>query len=201
MRPPLCCLRQRAGRVALALAMGAAVHIAPVAPVEASTLAPRSLDALVAEADTVVVGRARAVQSVWAGRNLYTRYTVEVQETLMGEPAREVAVVVEGGVDLNRKHPLVVTVVDAPVLPRDEPVLLLLARGSALGDSAHHIVGVNLGRIRLPAIAGEVGRGRAAPAWRIQMQEAIARRGAAAAAPAAGASRPALRRNATPLGR
>jgi hypothetical protein len=185
---------------------GAAVYVALVAPVAAGTWVPSSLDALVAEADTVVVGRARAVQSVWAGRNLYTRYTVEVQETLMGAPAHEVVVVVEGGIDMNRKHPLVVTVVDAPVLRRDETVVLLLARDGSLGEPAHRIVGFNQGRISLPAAAGEPGPERAAAPWRGRLQDAIARRGAAVpaaapgAAPAAGATRPAVRRNATPTG-
>jgi hypothetical protein len=204
MRPPLSCLRRRAGRAVLALALGAAAAVAPVALAQAGSFVSPGLDARVAEADTVIVGRARAVQSVWAGRNLYTRYTVEVQETLMGAPARELVVVVEGGVDMNRKHPIVVTVVAAPVLRRDEPVLLLLARDGSSGEQAHRIVGFNQGRIRLPAGTAEPGSDRAAPPWRGRLQEAIGRRSARAAAPAAtpiaGASRPAVRRNASPTG-
>lgn len=129
--------------------------------VRATTLTPRSMAELVADADTIVIGHARGAESVWVGRSLYTRYRIEVQETLLGAPPHEVLVIVEGGVDMNRKHPIAMSVPDAPVLRRDEHLALLLRRGGVLGDAAYSIVGFNQGRISLEPSAVQLGASRA----------------------------------------
>jgi len=128
--------------------------------VRATTLTPRSMAELVADADTIVIGHVRGAESVWIGRSLYTRYRVDVQETLLGAPTHEVTVIVEGGVDMNRKHPIAMSVPDAPVLRRDEHLALLLRRGGVLGDAAYSIVGFNQGRISLEPSAAQLGATR-----------------------------------------
>lgn len=138
-----------------------AVILALAPSVGATTLTPRSMAELVAEADTIVIGHARGAESLWVGRNLYTRYRIEVQETLLGAPTHEVMVIVEGGVDMNRKHPISMSVADAPVLQRDEHLALLLKRGGVLGDAAYGIVGFNQGRISLEPPAGQPSATRA----------------------------------------
>jgi hypothetical protein len=112
-----------------------------------------------------------------------------VQETLLGAPTHEVTVVVEGGVDMNRKHPIAMSVPDAPMLHRDEHVALLLKRGGVLGDAAYNIVGFNQGRInvdppaaQLSAARTDVAADHAARTQRIsklrtKLQQAIAARG------------------------
>lgn len=119
--------------------------------VRATTTSRLSLQEMVEASDTIVIGRAVGAESVWVGKTLYTRYRVAVDETLHGDAGIEVAVVVPGGIDTTRTHPIAVVVPDAPVMQRDEPVALLLARSNALPGGAFAIVGFNQGRIRLAA--------------------------------------------------
>jgi hypothetical protein len=117
---------------------------------------------MVQRADAIVIGHARSAESVWVGRELYTRYRIEVQEQLLGAAATDVYVVVPGGVDRNRARPIAFTIADAPQLHSDEHVALLLKRGSAVGAADYTIVGFNQGRIPLNRPSGPSAAARSA---------------------------------------
>jgi hypothetical protein len=158
----------------------------------ATTVLKMDMAEMVQRADAIVIGHARSAESVWVGRELYTRYRVEVQEQLLGAAATEVYVVVPGGVDRNRPRPIAFTIADAPQLRSDEHVALLLKRGSALGAADYTVVGFNQGRIGLDrpagrndaarsAIAGDaVARAKRVERLRQQLQPLIDARGSAA---------------------
>jgi hypothetical protein len=130
----------------------------------ATTVAKMDLAEMVQRADAIVIGHARSAEAVWVGRELYTRYRIQVQEQLLGAATTEVHVVVPGGVDRNRPRPIAVTIADAPMLGSDEHVALLLKRGSALGAADYTIVGFNQGRIGLDRPGGSADAARSAVA-------------------------------------
>jgi hypothetical protein len=105
------------------------------------------LPQMVQAADRIVVGAVEGAESVWVGRMLYTRYTVRVEETLYGEAAPSVAVLVPGGVDRSRALPLGVAIAGAPTLRLDERAVLLLKATRFGGDQ--QIVGFNQGRFTI----------------------------------------------------
>jgi hypothetical protein len=117
---------------------------------------------MVQRADAIVIGHARSAEAVWVGRELYTRYRIEVQEQLLGAAAKEVHVIVPGGVDRNRPRPIAVIIADAPLLHSGEHVALLLKRGSALGAADYTIVGFNQGRFGLDRADGPADAARSA---------------------------------------
>jgi len=147
-------------RPAGSLLAAAALFVGITSTTGATTVVKLDMAEMVQRADAIVIGKARSAESVWVGRELYTRYRIEVQEQLLGAAATEVNVVVPGGVDRNRPRPIAVTIADAPLLRSDEHVALLLKRGSALGAADYTIVGFNQGRIGLDRPAG---RADAAP--------------------------------------
>jgi hypothetical protein len=136
---------RRAGRLLAAATM----FVGIIAATSATTVPKLDLAEMVRRADAIVIGHARSAESVWFGRELYTRYRIEVQEQLLGPAAAEVHVVVPGGVDRNRRHPIAVTIADAPAFHSGEHVALFLERGTALGESDFSIVGFNQGRVAL----------------------------------------------------
>lgn len=167
----------------MSLVLAAALSGLPSAA-RAATTSALSLGEMVQMADTIVIGRAVAAQSQRVGRNVYTRYRIQVQEDLLGAGQSELSVVVPGGVDQSGPHPLVFSVGDAPVLQRDAPVALLLQRDAALGTSDHRIVGFNQGHIDLAVPAAGAERSELAAPKRLQqvrtrLQGLIAARAAA----------------------
>jgi hypothetical protein len=151
-------------RPAGSLVAAAALFVGITSTTGATTVVRLDMAEMVQRADAIVIGHARSAESVWVGRELYTRYRVEVQEQLFGAAATEVHVVVPGGIDRNRPRPIAVTIEDAPMLRSDEHVALLLKRGSALGAADYTIVGFNQGRIALDRSAGHAGAARGAVA-------------------------------------
>lgn len=150
---------------------------AVTAPAAATTVVELALPDLVEAADTIVVARAIRAETVWVGGSLYTRYTLEVDDTLLGDGG-DVTVAVPGGIDMSRRHPIAMVVPDAPVLLRDQPVgLFLTAAGFPVpGDFA--IVGGKQGLIVLGAsgAADVAGRSQAADsAGRSQAADAAGR--------------------------
>lgn len=150
-------LRRPASRLLAVAALSAGI----ASPAGATTVLKLDMAEMVQRADAIVIGHARSAEAVWVGRELYTRYRIEVQEQLLGAATTEVHVVVPGGVDRNRPRPIAFTIADAPQLRSDEHVALLLKRGSALGAADYTIVGFNQGRIGLdrPAGRGDAARG------------------------------------------
>jgi hypothetical protein len=149
-------------RPAGGLLAAAALFAGITCTTSATTVVKLDMAEMVQRADAIVIGHARSAESVWVGRELYTRYRIEVQEQLLGAAATEVYVVVPGGMDRTRPRPIAVTIEDAPMLRSDEHVALLLKRGSALGAADYTIVGFNQGRIGLDRPAGPAAATRGA---------------------------------------
>lgn len=153
-------MRRPASRLLAVAALLAGI----ASPVGATTVVKLDMADMVQRADAIVIGHARSAEAVWVGRELYTRYRIEVQEQLLGAATTEVHVVVPGGVDRNRPRPIAVTIADAPLLHSGEHVALLLKRGSALGAAYYTIVGFNQGRIGLDRSASPADGARSAVA-------------------------------------
>jgi hypothetical protein len=115
----------------------------------ATTTEKLELAEMVDTADAIVIGHCRGVEMIWAGRSLYTRYRIEVDETLLGASRKEVYVVIPGGIDMNRKHPIALVVPDAPRLQPNEHVALLLREGQFVLPGDMTIVGFNQGHMNL----------------------------------------------------
>ena len=136
MRPELC---RRASLVISLLGMAAAVE---------ATTAVQLTDAdMVANADLIVTGECQGVQSDWIGSDLVTIARVAVGETLKGESAATVDVVLPGGIDLDRKFPIASTWPGAPTILPGEEVFLFLATGDDPGQG--HVVGFSQGKFSI----------------------------------------------------
>ncbi len=164
----------------------------------ATTLMPLELPELVDRADAIVIGHARSAETVWVGRELYTRYQIEVQEQWLGAAATQLHVMVPGGIDRNRARPIAFSVEGAPQLRQDEPVALFLQRGGPLGADEYRIVGFNQGRFTLAGAADAQARSRQIERLRQRLQPLIEARGRPELASTPGAGRAAGR--ATPRG-
>ena len=136
MRPQLC---RRASLVLSLLGMAAAV--------EATTAVQLTDAAMVANADLIVTGECQGVQSDWIGSDLVTIARVAVGETLKGESAATVDVVLPGGIDLDRKFPIASTWPGAPTMQPGEEVFLFLATGDESGQA--HVVGFSQGKFSI----------------------------------------------------
>ena len=110
---------------------------------------PPSLEALVQSADAIVFARARERESIWVDGNLLTRYKFAVEEDLLHGTLREVSVIVEGGVDVNRPIPVAVIVPHAPLFAREQRVALILRRTGFPHKQDFVIAGDSRGAISL----------------------------------------------------
>lgn len=113
-----------------------------------SLAAALSVEDLTAQADTIAIGNCVEVKSAWAGRTLVTLATVEVTETLKGEDAKTLTVVLPGGVDVNRKIPISMTYAGAPRITPGEDVFLFLTRGSEVGGG-YTVAGFSQGKFSI----------------------------------------------------
>jgi hypothetical protein len=129
----------------------------------ATTIARLDLPQMVRAADAIVVGRVVAADPHWMGGVLFTRYTLAVEETLLGEGRQAVHVLAPGGIDRGRRVPIGMAVAGAPTFVANERALLLLtAMPDSPGDFA--LVGFNQGRftvadgqVQPPATTGAAG--------------------------------------------
>jgi hypothetical protein len=121
----------------------------------ATTIRRLTIQELTAGAERIVIGQEVDSRAVWVGRMLVTRVTVAVRETLKGQPDSTATVDIPGGVDLNRKIPIGMSVAGAPSIHADEHVVLFLARPEAL-TGPHRIVGLSQGKFSI--IADSLGR-------------------------------------------
>jgi hypothetical protein len=83
---------------------------------------------LTSAADLIVIGRAMSSQSRWIDRTLVTAVVVRVEESLKGDAAGDIEVLLPGGVDANRKFPVSMTYPGAPTMQSGERVFLFLSR-------------------------------------------------------------------------
>lgn len=105
--------------------LAAAVCLLP-ALAAATTVRALSTAAMTAEAEVIAIGRCVDVRSEWQDRVLVTLATIEVSETLKGQPASRVVVTLPGGVDANRRIPVAMTYPGAPTIQVGESVFLFL---------------------------------------------------------------------------
>jgi hypothetical protein len=146
-----------------------------VAGAGATTIRRVSDEELTTRAHLIVVGRQVESRSVWIGRMLMTRVTVAVDETLKGYvPAVTVTVDIPGGIDMNRRIPIGMSVAGAPTIHSGEHVVLFLSRGEGItamaGSDEYGIVGFSQGKFsvvvdaRGPHVVGtESGQGAKIP--------------------------------------
>lgn len=122
--------------LAIALVVGAA---------GATTLVRMDSAQMAQQADAIVLGRCLAAESQWVGKSLVTTVRVGVGEALKGLAADEITLVIPGGVDASGPVPLAVTFPGAPVVYRNEDVLLFL-QDSNLVPGGYDVVGFNQGK-------------------------------------------------------
>jgi hypothetical protein len=140
----------------------------------ATTAVELGLADLVEVADRIVVARATRAESVWVGASLYTRYTLEVDDTLLGDSA-DATVVVPGGIDMSRPRPIAMVVPDAPVLLPGQPIGLFLAATAfpTRGDFA--IIGGRQGLVVLGASRTAGADGGSEAAARARFRDSVER--------------------------
>ena len=117
------------------------------------------------KSDTIVVGRCASAATRWVGGTLVTLINVEVSETMKGAAARQITLVIPGGVDTDREVPISVIFPGAPSVVRNETVLLYLSESTLVGGG-YDITGFNQGKYSVVEVAGEqlVTRGGGAAA-------------------------------------
>jgi hypothetical protein len=136
--------------------VGCAIAVAALwvgAPAQAATVAKMDLPALVDAADAIVIGRPRSAEAVWVNGELYTRYRVEVEESLLGSAGGDIAVVVPGGVDRKRRVPIAAVVEGAPTLRRDARTALFVVQSHFPVGGDFAIAGFNQGIVELDGAA------------------------------------------------
>jgi hypothetical protein len=133
--------RARCGAVGLILATSIG---------QATTPVRMDLPQMVRAADLIVEGTVAGAETLWIGNEIYTRYTVQVGETLLGEARATVPVLVMGGIDFNRLHPIGMAVAGSPTFEAQERVVLLLQRGPTPAFARDFLVtGFNQGRFTI----------------------------------------------------
>ena len=85
-----------------------------------------SLEDMVDQSDVIAIGNVLETKSVWVDGTLVTLATVSVSETLKGDGAGSLTVVVPGGIDANRQVPVAVSYPGAPRLTPGENAFLFL---------------------------------------------------------------------------
>lgn len=131
-----------------------------VPPAGAAMIKRLTTEELAARAEVIVLGQHLESRSVWVGRMLVTRVTVAVGELLKGQTQSTVTVDILGGIDMNRRIPIGMTVPGAPRIHSGEQVVLFLSRREGLtaqaGSGEYEIVGFSQGK--LSVIEDEHGR-------------------------------------------
>jgi len=111
---------RRRFRFALALAFC-------LVPLQCATLERLSFDDLIVKSTSIVRGKVTASRAVLSGRDIYTHYSVQVAETLKGNPGGTVDVVVPGGVTGNLRQ----SIAGAPTLAAGGEYVLFLWTGKS----------------------------------------------------------------------
>jgi hypothetical protein len=106
----------------------------------ATTVERLSLDDLVKKAHVIVHGRVRDARSHWSsnGRLILTTYTVDVAETIKGQPGRVVDVTTVGG----RVGDVILNVAGMPSFQRGEDAVIFLETSAGLST----VVGLSQGK-------------------------------------------------------
>jgi len=117
-------------------------------PAHATTVERLNLDSLVKKSNRIVVGKVRSSRTYWSsnGKLILTNYTIDVQETIKGTPARTVELTTIGGTIGD----LTLHVAGMPVFDTDENAVVFMEKSGAYST----IVG--LGQGKFTVMNGEV---------------------------------------------
>ena len=108
---------------------------------------PMSTDELVQQSQVIATGRCIETHTSWVGRTLFTFATIQVSETLKGEPAQTLTVATLGGVDMNRRIPVGMRVPGAPGFRAQEEVFLFL--NPSTNPSGFAVTGLAAGKFSI----------------------------------------------------
>ena len=108
---------------------------------------PMSTDELVQQSQVIATGRCIETHPSWVGRTLFTFATIQVSETLKGEPAQTLTVATLGGVDMNRRIPVGMRVPGAPEFRAQEEVFLFL--NPSTNPSGFAVTGLAAGKFSI----------------------------------------------------
>ena len=110
---------------------------------------------LTEQSDVIAIGQATDTRPYWADRNLFTLVTIAVSETLKGDGSGTIIVALPGGVDANRRIPIVMTYPSAPFISPDEEVFLFLTWDEEEAPGSYAIAGFAQGKFSIvPADGG-----------------------------------------------
>jgi hypothetical protein len=96
-----------------------------MAPVTMST--DLTMQDMTRRSDLIITGQCLETRSTWVdGRRLFTLATISVSDAIKGTSASTVTVMLPGGIDSNRKHPIAMNYPGAPTIQPQENVVLFL---------------------------------------------------------------------------
>jgi len=107
-----------------------------------------SMQKMTEEASMIVIGKCLGTRSKWIDRSLVTEATISVEETLKGDPAKEVKVDLPGGIDVNPQFPVAMTYPGAPRISLDEEVFLFLTPSDE-GSNGYSVTGYAQGKFSI----------------------------------------------------
>ncbi len=123
---------------------GSLIAAASLGALRASTLQQLSLDDMIRQSTTIVRGKTQLTYSAFRGSLIYTHYNVQVTETLKGTAAKQLDIVVPGGVANGFRQ----SFAGAPTLaPSQDYVLFLWTSKSGLTQ----VIGLTQGLFRITA--------------------------------------------------
>jgi len=108
---------------------------------------PMTTDELVQRSQVIATGRCIETHTSWVGRMLFTFATIQVSETLKGQPAQTLTVATPGGVDMNRRIPVGMRVPGAPEFRAQEEVFVFL--NPATNAPGFAVTGLNSGKFSI----------------------------------------------------
>jgi hypothetical protein len=98
--------------------------VALLAPVQATTLRPATLQDLISSADHIFIGQVVATESRWAGKKILTSNTIAVSRIVKGAPGQSFTLTTLGG----RVGAIAQTVPSSPRLQEGQEVLIFAGR-------------------------------------------------------------------------
>ena len=119
--------------------------------VHATTVQRLSFDELVSKASSIIVGKVDGSRTFWSGKLILTTYTLEVDETLKGQPSRTIELTTIGGTI----GTVMLHVSGMPTFEKGENAVVFVEKSGAFST----IVG--LGQGKFTVVNGEVSNNTA----------------------------------------
>jgi len=115
---------------------------ASLGALHASTLQQLSLDDMIRQSTAIVRGKTQLAYSAFRGPLIYTHYTLQVTETLKGTPAKQLDMVVPGGISNARRQ----SFAGAPTLTNGQDYVLFLWTSK---NGLTQVIGLSQGLFRV----------------------------------------------------